>query len=350
MAVVFVGAVVGGGFASGRELWLFFAGYGPKGILGALLSGALLAAAGFAAARRAAASPPGYAGLFRTLPASVVSPFDALVFAFLFASFGVVLAGGGALAREALGLPYDAGVLALAVPLAACLAAGERGILAASALLTPMLVALVAGLSGLRLAHRALISAAPGALPSATPTWDAPASASLPVPWWWAACLYAAYNGLIGVVAIASLDRTRLQSPGAASGAACGGLFLGGLASLATAALLTAPHTATDALPLLSMARESGDVWRWAYPASLYAALFTTGAAAGFGMAERLPARPAALRAWFPLASVALALPLTRAGLPALVRIVYPLVAYAALLLAAWGGLAALRPRARPRA
>lgn len=348
MALVFLGAVVGGGFASGRELWLFFAGYGALAVWGACLAGAILAASGFAAVRWAASSPPGYGGLLEAVPRALARPFDALVFAFLFASLAVVLAGSGAMARDALGLPYGAGVMALALPLAACLAAREQGLLAANALLTPALACLIAGLSLWHLARG--LPLGPGASPPAGAGGDLGWEAvRLPVPWWWSASLYAAYNGVIGVVALASLERARLRRRGAAWGGALGGLLAGGLAALATAALRSVPETSHDALPLLALAAQAGGLWVPAYLAALYAALFTTGLAAGFGMAARLPGR-GAVRAWAPSLLLALALPLTRAGLPALVRAVYPLVAYASLALLAWAAAHRLASYARRRA
>ena len=41
VALMFVGAIMGAGFASGREIWQFFGVFGEKGIVGALLVGIL---------------------------------------------------------------------------------------------------------------------------------------------------------------------------------------------------------------------------------------------------------------------------------------------------------------------
>ena len=41
VALMFVGAIMGAGFASGREIWQFFGVFGAKGKIGVLLVGVL---------------------------------------------------------------------------------------------------------------------------------------------------------------------------------------------------------------------------------------------------------------------------------------------------------------------
>ena len=42
IALVIIGALIGAGFASGQEIYLFFFSYGKKGILGIIISSILL--------------------------------------------------------------------------------------------------------------------------------------------------------------------------------------------------------------------------------------------------------------------------------------------------------------------
>lgn len=343
VAAVFVGAVIGAGFASGRELWQFFAAYGRPGLAGALLSGVWFALTGGAAVLAARRSPGGsasksgaaspwlglgsdgdgaYSAVVAVLPGMARRFIETMTWAFLFVGLGVVLAGAGALATEEWGLPYDLGVLGLGAPVATVLLARERGFVLANIVLSPLLLALIAALSA-----RALILGPVHGAP-------APGPGALSVPWWWAATLYAAYNMMVGSVAIASLDAHRLNRPGAVRGAVLGGIALGLFAVVGVEALLRfGPAVGGYDVPLAAVARAQGTMWRVAFSAALYAALFTTALADAFGLAARFGRGNATIRRWLPLVALALAVPLTRVGLGELVRVVYPIAGYSSLAL-----------------
>ncbi|MBX5475921.1 MAG: hypothetical protein IRZ18_02205 [Clostridia bacterium] len=327
---VFAGGVVGAGFASGRELWQFFAAYGPVGVVAAALSGLgfAVAAAFVVAALRLApggAAAAGHHDLLRALPPFAARALDVLFTLFLFVGLAVVLSGAGALLEEQWAWPYTAGVASLAAPVAAALLARERGFVWANTALTPLLVVLMLAL------FARLLAATPGPAPAPVPD---PAQA-LPAPWWWAALLYVAYNMLVGVVAIASLEPARLASRGAYAGAAAGGLALGLLAAAGTAVLVQqGARAASFDVPFAALARHLGAGWSLVYSAALYAALATTALANARGLAARFSgARPGQLDRLLPCLWLLAALPFTRFGLSWLVRVVYPAAGYASLAL-----------------
>ncbi|MBE3590962.1 MAG: hypothetical protein IMW98_09135 [Firmicutes bacterium] len=340
VASVFAGGVVGAGFASGRELWQFFAAYGTAGVLAAALSGAGFAAAGALVVAALRLSPgagggAGHPALLHALPAPAARFFDVLFTLFLFVGLAVVLSGAGALLEEQWGSPYTLGVASLAVPVGGALLMRERGFVWANTALTPLLVALM-----LALFARVLASPPEGGAPAVPPPGTA-----LPAPWWWAMLLYVAYNMLVGAVAIASLDPSRLRSRGAFGGAAAGGLVLGLLAAAGTAALLAhAGFAAAFDVPFAALARRLGPAWSALYSVALYAALATTALANAQGLAARFRgAAPRLPERCLPGLFLVAALPFTRFGLGWLVRVVYPAAGYASLLLLAALPLIVLR-------
>lgn len=322
VAASYVGAVVGAGFGSGREIVHFFAAHGATGLLGAGLSGVLFAWLGAAALRRGVAEGlPHYGALLRRLCGRALgAALDRLATVFLLLTVVVVLAGGGALGVALGGRRWE-GASGVAGLLLAGAWGGRRGHLALSGTLVAVLVALALW-SLVR-----TLAAHPPALLLATPAWR-PRQPS----WALHAVLYVAFNLVLGLAGLCAGVPAGESPQRAARGAAVGGATLGLLCLAATAALLPLRPTALHAeLPLRAAlpARGAGAA---AFPLSLLAALWTTGSAALAALAQRLPAVPPRLGT---LCLVALALPPSLLGLAWLVAVVYPLMGYAGLPLLA---------------
>lgn len=98
IAFIYIGTVVGAGFASGQEIWFFFSRYQEYGTWGLLLSGVIFAVLGVKAmewGRRIGA------GSYRDFFAGVVGRqyaffCDLMLTVFLFLLIGIMLAGAGA--------------------------------------------------------------------------------------------------------------------------------------------------------------------------------------------------------------------------------------------------------------
>jgi uncharacterized membrane protein YkvI len=323
-AAVYVGTLIGAGFASGQELVGFFACFGLWGLAGACLAGAALGLGGWLIMWCARTSR---ATSLRELLASVPRPLDralALVIsAFLFSGLTIMLSAGGTLLEGQIRLPRFAGIpLMAALTLAACWWRTE-GLGRVNTLAAPLLIGTVAATG---LIHLSRLSA----FPSGTDR--------IPVAphWWWAAGLYAGYNLLAGAAILPAFAH---GGPGAGRGALAGGLAVGAVAALCVPALNS---YLDQELPLLAAARSLGAMWAWAYTANLGLALWTTAAGHLFGLAANA-------RAYRPRLIVLLLLAIPPAHLPfsALVGSLYPLFGYlgAVLMLC----LALWRPRCAGR-
>ena len=312
LAAGYVGAVVGAGFASGREIAHFFARYGLPGLGGALLAGILFGAAGAAVLRRAAGGGHAHYGtLLRELCGPALgAALDHLGTLFLFVGLVAVIAGAGALGRLALHWPTWWGVVLFAAALAASGAGGRAVHLLLSAALVPVLgvVCLAAGLH---------------ALPRLTVVVAVP-SPSAP-PWTLAAVLYVAYNLLLGLAGLCAAADGKQTLADAAWAGWLGGGVLGLLCLAVTAGLLAHPAARGLDLPLAAVL-PAGPLRRVGYPLSLLAALWTTGSASTLALGQRLfPGAPA------PAAAVlaVLAAPAAAVGLSGIVSVAYPLMGYA---------------------
>lgn len=320
----FVGAVVGGGYASGQEIFVFFTRYGSQGLGGMLLAGLLFALLGGAVLVAVQAHGiRNYAEFLEwALGAKGAAFYDAVLSAFLFAGLSITLAGGGALLYQVWGLPALLGGTSLALLTALCLIAGVRGFLAANTILVPFLILVSLGVAwpdALLTLRRLDDSILPGIPPAAS------------------AFNYVSYNMLIAVVALASSGSAyRLSSRAAFWYGAAGGLALGTLGLLLALALQR--HAAGMPLvevPLARIAAGRGAPWPALYNAGLLVALLTTSLANTLGLTARLAGSASGRTRWMILILLA-ALPLASLGFANLVRTLYPLAGYlgAVLILA----------------
>lgn len=319
---VFIGGVVGAGFATGQELWLFFGRYGSVGILGILLSGLMLGAfgaeiLGWATKERTAE----HGSLFsRLLGKRMGLGADLMLSCFLFVVVAVMEAAGGEVGKQFFRLPVNWGIFVL-ILLASLSLWQKNGIIRASSLLVPLLITLML-----------LISLASFTLPSQR----AALPLDPPLPWWLAAFFYASYNLLLVFSALCALAPNLLS------------LREGKLSSWLASGILTCLNLVLFAalsrqggagqLPILSLARRLGPLFGWAYLLALFFAIFTSLLAATWGMGRRLSGKLPE-----PVVEVLiliLAWPLSRFGFAKIVASCYPLFGSFGflLLLLLWSG------------
>lgn len=161
IASVYIGTVVGAGFASGQEVYQFFGRFGVWGYIGIALATAFFAWWGYRLLILGAACR---ATSFRDLTARALPPWlargvDALVIVMLLGTTVAMLAGTGALFREQLHAPYVLGVACAMAVTAITSAFGIRGLLGANAVIVPALCMFAVGLGLANLADPARRSA-----------------------------------------------------------------------------------------------------------------------------------------------------------------------------------------------
>jgi uncharacterized membrane protein YkvI len=142
IAATYIGTVVGAGFATGREIVEFFTRYGSAGFAGILISGFLFIAIGtklMLMARRINASSFDDMNhyLFGSAASRVV---NVLMLIMLFGVTGVMLSGTGALFREQLNLPFQAGVVLTLIVTYVVMKKGIDGILWTNSLIVPIMI------------------------------------------------------------------------------------------------------------------------------------------------------------------------------------------------------------------
>lgn len=142
LAFTYVGAVVGAGFSSGREIWRFFARHSLSGIYAIVITAVffiILAPLFFRLGKKCEIES--YQLFFyRYLPNPLSYIFDFIYSCFLIGSVSVMLAGSGMVFQNLLGLPYIIGVIITIVFVLITLVLNHEGILTVNSILIPALI------------------------------------------------------------------------------------------------------------------------------------------------------------------------------------------------------------------
>jgi uncharacterized membrane protein YkvI len=278
LAGVYVGTVVGAGFASGQEILQFFGFYGGKGIWGLLLSTGLFILFGkiiFLLGHRLQAVS--HLEVVKECAGPWVGRvIDFIITFFLFGAFTAMAAGSGAVFQEQFGISHIVGSLAMVVLSVITVLFGIEGVLAAISGVAPILIGsvLVICLLALREAPVNWI-------------WSRPGAAALGV-WPLTAVAYASYN-LVVAVAVLAPAGTLTDGITLRKGAWIGGLALGiGALAIHLALLTRMPKVTEYEIPMVFIARSVLGKYALLYSLVLLAEVYTTSAGSLYGFVARL--------------------------------------------------------------
>jgi uncharacterized membrane protein YkvI len=142
IAAVYVGTVVGAGFATGKEIVEFFSRFGFFGLISILMSGYLFIALGSKLMRMAAhIDAKSYQEfneyLFGKWPSRVINVFMLFM---LLGVCAVMLSGAGAVFEEQLGLPKTAGVFLTIFLSFLVMLVGTKGLFAVNTFVVPLMI------------------------------------------------------------------------------------------------------------------------------------------------------------------------------------------------------------------
>ncbi len=278
IAGLYIGTVVGAGFASGQEVLQFFGFYGVSGILGIGLAALLFAAygtiilvLGHRLQARSHLEVVGASGI-----PGVKWVVDAVVTLFLLGAFSAMAAGSGAVFAEEFGVPALWGNLGMVAISVATVLMGIRGVVTAISLIAPFLVGAVLLVSILTVVNNPIDW-----------SWAQPASAAVG-GWPLSAITYASYNLVFAIAILAPAGR--LADEGVLrKGALLGGGALGLTALAIHLALLAGiPETAQLEVPMVYLAKGVLGPLSTVYGAILLMEVYSTAIASLYGFVARI--------------------------------------------------------------
>jgi uncharacterized membrane protein YkvI len=332
VAAAYIGTIVGAGFASGQEVLQFFSLFGTVGILGLLLSTVLFVIFGLIILELGLRLNAGSHREVIQYAAGrwLGTAIDGVITFFLFGALTAMAAGAGAIFSEQFGLYHVLGSLILIVLTVLTVLTGISGVIAAISYVVPVLLLSVLGISV------ATLVATPIDL-TAINRWAEPSSA--PVPFWpLSAVNYVSYNLVVGVAVLAPLGRHVKDTGVLRKGALYGGIGLGiGALAINLTLLANIPTITGYEIPMLYIAAGFSPLIQIIYSIVLLAEIFTTAVGSLYGFAGRIIGQDNPLFKWLVLGTGVLAFGAGQFGFTTLVRILYPAVGYAGLLML--GGL-----------
>lgn len=282
-AFAFKAVVIGGGYATGRELAEYFLPYGPLGGLAAIMLAAMVwsivCAATFCFAHWAGARD--YNSFFTALLGRFAVVFDLAYLLVVVLLLGVFGAAAGAIGRLSLGLPPLAGTILLTAAIGIATWRGNDAVEAVFKYVSVLLYGTYAAFFLLCLhVFGGTISHALAASPAPRPGWPL------------GGMTYASYN-VVGAIAILPVLRhTRTPRDAVIAGALCGPLAILPAAAFFLCMLAVMPAIADAELPAAVLLAHLHAPWFDAlFQAMIASALLESGCGLLNGVRQRAGAR-----------------------------------------------------------
>ena len=284
VALVYTGAILGAGFASGREIWQFFGIFGNLGLVGVALVGGLFVLLGIITA--VIAIKLGTNDMGRVIVpghnkylVQFVGYFMALM---LFTVLITMSAAGGALFDQQLGLPRVLGGAVIIAMVILTVIGGFDRVSHAFRFMMPFLIGII-----LLLCISVIFSG------DVKEAGDAAFKPSPLAPTWWlAAILYISYNILAVIPIVATAAVNAKSTRHAVWGAALGGVFLTLLALFILLVLRTDPVMANSMeMPMLAFSANFSGPVNIIYTGVLFFAIYASATGNYYGFTTKLKPR-----------------------------------------------------------
>lgn len=271
VGLIYTGAVLGAGFATGLELFTYFISYGGIGFIGLIICCLLFTITGYKVLVICNKKKiHNYTQLMDLISGKALSSaFRIISFLFLNVLFSAMLAGFGELIANVFNIPVFWGNIGLDIICFALLLGGKESLALINSILCPLLIigCIILGIYIF---------------------WDTKAVFStdtvLKDNFLTSAIIYTSYNTITSVNLLAEIsDKIASRKQAFSSGCICGLLLL--LAGISMALpLYFNPQVADSTLPILSLINKS--TLKWCYITVLALAIITTAMGNGFCIAE----------------------------------------------------------------
>ncbi len=315
IAFIYIGTVIGAGFASGREIIEFFGVYGVKGIYGMVISGVLFALIGSLLLTKIYNKKiKSFKELIDSLfGKKIVFTIDTIITFSLYTGFSVMIAGSGAIFKDELGLSFNIGIVVMVVFCFIVFLFDLEGLSFINSILVPLLIIGIIFISFyLNIREDYNFSNIEGVNFTKKGNF---LSSSL---------LYVGSNSLIIIVVFSSLLPMINSKKTAILGGLTGGVILSILGIfILTSMLIYYNEVFILDIPMLKICNYIGKKYRRLYAIILWIAMFTTALANGFGFLSRISKQKNRLliNGLFCISAI----PLAKLGFSNLISILYPI-------------------------
>lgn len=326
IAAMYMGAVIGAGFASGQEIMQFIVVHGSDGLKEIFLVTFLFCYLGAEILYLSEKfKTNNYLILINYLVGKKIAKLlDIISLLMLAGGLSVMLSGGGAVFSEHFNVAAWYGILIIVFINCWVLLCGLQGVVWVNVILVPLKIIAILLISLLVIR----IQNAPAIINITVQTTE-----NTYRHWFISGLLYVSYN-MILVIAVLSTIGKGISSKKAVAGGVLGGLGLGVTAGIMLLAGLTVyPEIKEYKVPMLYMAGIIGAGVKGVMGLLIWAAILTTTIANAHGFAARLAEPGSGRYKIIGIGVTLLAMPLARFDFDKLVAVIYPIFGYAGLLL-----------------
>ncbi|NLM96716.1 MAG: hypothetical protein GX175_03730 [Halanaerobiaceae bacterium] len=318
LAFVYIGAVIGAGFASGQEIWYFIARHQEWGICSIFIIAVyfiILAPVFFIMTKKSHIE--NYQEFFyNNLPVSLAHLLDIIFSCFLLGSVSVMTAGSGTLFSNFLGLPYFAGAGMTISFILIVMKQDLKGIFTVNSIMIPFLIIIT-----IYIVVFTIINENP-----AGRTWyNAGIAEGDGTGWLEDGLKYGAYNLIMAVAAMTNIVSTEKEK-NILIGGVIGGIILSILIIIIYLGLIFFYRDIpVQEIPLLYLAKNTGKGGYLSYIFALYFAMITTALTNYYAFTKRFASLLNISYERCLIPGLLLVLPLLPSGFTELVNKMYPL-------------------------
>lgn len=320
LASVYIGTVIGAGFASGQEIIQFFAVFGYRGLLACIFSALLFSVVGAIVFYLVYKNRiRGYEELITPIFGKTLSKIvEMIITSYLFISFCIMIAGSGAIFKQQLNMSYNLGIAIMIICILLTFMFSIRGIAAVNSILVPLLIVGIAVIGGMTILKEGFsFNSFYGAEYTKTGNWLT------------SAVFYMSYNSIAAIVIMTSMLPIIPSKKDAVKGGIMGGLGLGVLAIfILIPSLILFQDIYHLEIPMLRVASRLGSKGSIIYAVILWCAMFTTAVANGFGCIKRLSSAFSINQRFLSLIFCIAVIPFSKLGFSNLVSTLYPIFGY----------------------
>ncbi|WP_099190711.1 YkvI family membrane protein [Tepidibacter mesophilus] len=325
IASIYVGTIIGAGFASGQEIMNFFGKFGVNGLIGILIATVLFCLIGsiiLVTAHRNKIST--YNEMLEAIFGKNISNvIDFLIILFLIAGYCIMLAGSGAIFHEQYNINSNVGIIFMAIATFITFIFSVKGLSTVNTVIVPFLLISIVYIGTKVILHEGIDMNSLNYINTNNNHTFIISSVT-----------YVGYNMIPALVILTSVGSLVDSKKTAIKGGMLGGLFLGILALfILIPSLILYNDVSSLELPMLNISSYSDYRGKYLYSIILWFAMFTTAIGNGFGFITRISPifkiEQKKLCFLFCLISIFLA----KFGFSNLIMILYPLFGYISFLI-----------------
>ncbi len=307
---VYIGLVIGAGFASGREILEFFNLKNNHDITGIIVAGALFSFVAYVILLKAKKTGcNNFYDFTDNVSGRLGYYIKAFMFLYMFAGFFVMLSAGGSLWSMEFGTDKSCGIILLTIVVFLVLVFGEKGIVWLNVVLVPLMIA------GIILI--CLFSLLNSSVPTISVIKEVKNNFLL------SALCYVSYNTINAGAVLVPLSKETTERQIKISAIVSGGL-LGVLIFFVWLTInLYFGKVLESEFPMYDIAIKLGYVSRYAYFSVLFMAICTTAVSSGFGVLSAFNTKKRSDRIWLAAVLCLLSAPFASLSFSSLVANVY---------------------------